>query len=132
MSALTRDQILGADDRPTETVSVPEWGGTVVVRALTGAERDAYETGVVSPRADGRQSVNLRNLRARLVALSCVDEDGNRLFGDGDVEALGNLSAHALDRVFHVARRLAGLGEDDVEEMAEGFGDAPSEGFTSD
>ena len=37
----------------------------------------------------------------------------------------------ALDRVFDVARRLSGLSDDDVEELAEGFGNAPSEDSTS-
>ena len=40
---LTRDLILKADDIQTREVEVPEWGGTVLIRALTGTERDAYE-----------------------------------------------------------------------------------------
>ena len=47
MKALTRDEILGADDLKTESVKVPEWGGTVLVRELTGAERDEWEASVV-------------------------------------------------------------------------------------
>lgn len=132
MSGLSRDLILGADDRRTESVYVPEWGGDVTVRGLTGVERDAYEAGIASPRPDGRQHINLRNLRARLVALACIDpETGDRLFRDDDVEALGARSATALERVFVVARRLSGLSDDDIEGMAEGFGDAPSGDSTS-
>lgn len=132
MSILSRDQILEAEDRPTETVYVPEWGGGVKVRGLSGAERDAYEASIASPRPDGRQHINLRNLRARLVVLACVDpETGGRLFKDDDAEALGAKGASAVDRVFNAARRLSGLSEDDIEEMAEGFGDAPSEDSTS-
>ena len=33
---LTRDAILAAADIQTETVPVPEWGGEVAVRPLTG------------------------------------------------------------------------------------------------
>lgn len=128
---LTRDQILSASDRPTEEVSVPEWGGTVLVRALSGAERDAYESGIVTVSNSGTQRVNLANLRARLVAMACVDAEGKRLFSDEDAAALGDKSAAALERVFDAARRLSGLTEGDVEELAEGFGDAPSGGSTS-
>lgn len=128
---LSREQIIGADDRKTEDVAVPEWGGTVRVRALSGAERDAYEAGIVSLRGDGTKSVNLKNLRGRLVSLSCVDEDGARLFTDEDAIALGDKSASALERVFDVARKLSGLSEDDVEELAEGFAPAPNDGSTS-
>jgi hypothetical protein len=128
---LSREQIIGADDRKTEDVAVPEWGGSVRVRALSGAERDAYEAGIVTLRGDGSKTVNLKNLRGRLVSLACVDEDGNRLFTDEDAIGLGDKSASALERVFDVARKLSGLSDDDVEELAEGFGGAPSGGSTS-
>jgi hypothetical protein len=128
---LSREQIIEAADRKTEDVDVPEWGGTVRVRALSGTERDAYEAGIVQLRGDGTKIVNLKNLRGRLVSLSCVDENGARIFTDEDAIALGDKSAAALERVFDAARRLSGLSEDDVEELAEGFGGAPSGGSTS-
>ena len=128
---LSREHILSSDDRKTEDVAVPEWGGSVRVRALSGAERDAYEAGIVQLRADGSKAISLQNLRGRLVSLSVVDEEGKRLFSDEDAIALGDKSASALERVFDVARRLSGLTEDDVEELAEGFDDAPSGGSTS-
>lgn len=131
MTLLSREAILGANDRKTEDVDVPEWGGTVRVRALSGAERDAYEAGIVTLRANGAKEINLKNLRGRLVSLSCIDEEGKRLFTDEDAIALGDRSAAALERVFDTARRLSGLTEDDVEELAEGFGDAPNGGSTS-
>ena len=40
---LNREAILAAEDLPRELVEVPEWGGAVYVRALTGAERDQFE-----------------------------------------------------------------------------------------
>ncbi len=129
---LSRENILDADDRKSEDVPVPEWGGTVRVRALSGTERDAYEAGIVTLRGDGSKQVNMKNLRGRLVALSVVDGEGNRLFTDEDAIALGDKSAAALERVFDVARKLSGLSEDDVEELAEGFASAPSDASTSD
>lgn len=131
MSLLTKEAILAAEDRQTEDVAVPEWGGTVRVRGLSGTERDAYEAGIVLISRSGQRSVNLKNLRGRLVALACIDEEGNRLFTDEDAIALGDRSAAALERLFDVARRLSGLSDSDVEEMAEGFGPAPSDGSTS-
>lgn len=128
---LSREQILGATDRKTEDVAVPEWGGSVRVRGLSGAERDAYEASIVQLGAGGKRSVNLKNLRARLVAYSVIDEDGNPLFTPEDVAALGDKSAAALERVFDVARKLSGLADGDVKELAEGFAPAPSDGSTS-
>ncbi|MGE5585722.1 MAG: hypothetical protein ACM309_09390 [Bacillota bacterium] len=117
MALLTKEAILQAQDLPTEDVEVREWGGTVRVRALTGAERDAFEQGVVETRGKSTR-MNLRNIRAKLVALTVVDEDGKRVFTDEDAELLGRKSAAALNRVFEVAQRLSGLRPEDVEELA--------------
>lgn len=114
MTLLNRDAILTADDLQTEDVQVPEWGGTVRVRSLIGSERDAFEAHVAG---DGKKA-NLDNLRARLVALTIVDDKGERVFSDGDVKKLGMKNAAALNRVFDAAQRLSGLTEADVEEMA--------------
>lgn len=120
MALLSKDQILAAEDTSFEDVAVPEWGGTVRVKALSGAERDQFEQSVMQ-RKGKRFEVNARNMRAKLVAVSVVDEDGNRLFADADVEALGKKSAAALDRVFTVAQRLSGLTDEDVAELEENF-----------
>ena len=40
---LTKEQMLAADDIKSERVEVPEWGGDVMVRGLTGTQRDAWE-----------------------------------------------------------------------------------------
>jgi len=117
LKILTRDAILGAEDLPRELVEVPEWGGCVYVRALTGTERDAFEASVVEQRGKSTK-MNLRNIRAKLVALTVVDEEGTRLFSDADVKLLGQKSAAALDKLFEVAQRLSGLRDEDVEELA--------------
>ncbi len=117
MALLTRDAILQVQDLPTERVHVPEWGGDVLVRALTGAERDRFEQSIVEQRGKSTR-MNLQNIRAKLVALTVVDEQGNRIFKDEDVKWLGNKSAAALDRIFEVAQRLSGLRDEDVEELA--------------
>lgn len=116
MSYLTRDQILEANDIPQEEVDVPEWGGTVLVRGLTGEERDDFEGEVVQMR--GKETrMNLKNFRAKLVARTIVNEEGERIFSDSDVKALGKKSGLALQRVFEIAQRLSGLSDQDVEEL---------------
>lgn len=112
---LTRELILGADDLVTELVEVPEWGGDVRVRTLTGAERDAFEMAVYTMRQKAGAAINIRAL---LVALCAVDDDGKRLFSERDAVQLGAKSAKALDRIFSVAQRLNGLTAADVDELA--------------
>src|SRR3972149_10065229 len=109
MSILTRDQILNAVDLSVESVDVPEWGGVVLVRTLTGEQRDAYEASIV--RQNGRHTqFNLVNLRAKLVALCVVDQAGPRLFSDADVKLLAQKSAAALPRGVGGAPRRNGRG----------------------
>lgn len=122
---LTKEQILAADDIPIREVEVPEWGGTVRMRGLTGSERDAYELSLFQVRGEKRIP-RMENARARLVALCIVDGEGNRLFSDEEVKALGGKSGKVLDRLFDEARKLSGLTPEDVEELAEGFDSAQS------
>lgn len=111
--ALTREQILAVDDRRMEEVRVPEWGGSVWVRSLTGAEADAmalceFESGLTGKDA-------LADYNARMVAKCACDEGGNPLFTLDDVAALGKKSAGALGRIVEVAHRLNGIGKSDLE-----------------
>lgn len=131
MAYLTRDAILSAVDIPQEDVAVPEWGGSVLVRGLTGRQRDAFEAGMIRGQGKNQQLV-LENMRAKLSALTIVDEQGSRLFSEVDVKALSEKSAAALDRVFAVAMRLSGLTQRDVEELTKNSENGQSDGSTSD
>ena len=108
---LDRDAILGAQDLPHEDVVVPEWGGTVRVRAMTGAERDKMISGLVGE--DGKPDMS--NYRQRLLAATIIDESGAHLFTTDDMIAIGAKSATVLDRVFAAADRLNQLGAKAVE-----------------
>jgi hypothetical protein len=127
---LTAEQILRAKDQQFRTVEVPEWGGAVRIRGLSGSERDAYEQSLLREKG-GNQTLNFRNARAKLVALCAVDAEGNRLFTDEHVLELGRKSALAVERVYRVARDLAGLTNEDLDELTKNSDGAPSDGSTS-
>lgn len=117
MPLLSRDEILAAHDILTEEVPVPEWGGSVLVRGLTGRERKALSESILDPKGNASTRLAI-NLQIRLPALCMVDESGKRLFEETDVTALADKNSAALKRVFDVAARLSGLSDDDVAEMA--------------
>jgi hypothetical protein len=131
MAYLTRDVILQADDLLVEDVEVPEWGGVVRVRGLTGAERDDFEASVVEQRGK-KTRLNMQNFRAKLVVRVAINGDGQRLFSDKDASRLGQKSAAALQRVFEVAQRLSGLSDQDVEELVGNFDEGQSAASISD
>lgn len=128
---LTKDQILEADDLKTVEVEVPGWGGSVRVRTMSGADRDAWEASMVAVQPDGTRRANMENMRAKLVALTVVGEDGNPLFTLDDVARLTRKSAEALDRVFDASQKLNGLGAKAEAEAAKNSEAGLSEGSTS-
>ncbi len=106
---LSKDDILNADDLTEVTVSVPEWDGEVIVKAMSGIERDEFERSIYH---DGIKDFD--NIRAKLCAMSIVDESGKRTFSMVDIRELGGKSGKALDRVFAVAKRLSGIGKQEI------------------
>ncbi len=118
MNFLTREQILNSTDLKPQEVTIPEWNGKVLVRGLTGAERDYFEQSVIEQKGKDAK-VNLNNIRAKLVSLTVIDENGNRIFQEEDVKKLGEKSASALNRIFEVAQKLSGLTPNEVERLAD-------------
>ena len=112
-----RDLLLSATKLPEELVALPELGPSVVVtvRGMTGAQRDAFEASCFEGRGK-RRDFSMKNVRAKLVAACCY-ENGQRAFSDDDVEAIGNVRADVIDRLFGVAQRLSGMKDEDVEEL---------------
>lgn len=124
---ISRDELLSATTLPEEVVELPELGPDrqVKIRGLTGAQRDAWESSLIKYKGNDRQ-INARNARARLVSMSAVGADGKRLFSTADIEALGNLSAKIIQRMYEAALRVSGVTDEDVEELTKNSDDAPS------
>ena len=124
---LDREAILKANDIEKREVYIPEWGGSVYVRGMTGRERDQFEATIIRQRGRNTE-INMKNARAKLVVMCTVDQEGNRLFTDADVALLSEKSAKALDRIFVVAQELSGITREDMEELTENFDETNSGG----
>ena len=139
MSALNREEILGADDIQVELIEVPEWGGDVWVKGMTGQERDKFEDELIirSTVGKGRKTtqvseVSLADIRAKLCSMTICDKDKTRLFTEKDVKALSKKSAAALQRVFEIAQELSGITDDDIDELVEELEESPFDDSVSD
>lgn len=93
---ITRDSILNRK-LPQETVEVPEWDGSVVVRSLTAGE---YLKLVQRMKDDTDRAVY------HWIAAATFDEEGNRLFSDEDVPALEGQPYSVTERLLSVIMRL--------------------------
>lgn len=114
---LTKDQILSARDGAVSSIDVPEWGGKIWVKALSGAEREDYQASMVIRKGD-RYEADLKYQKLKLLIRCISDESGKRLFSDQDMSALGAKSGLVLNRIYNEAARINGLGDDAVEEEA--------------
>lgn len=113
---LSAKDILNSSDLVSETVEVPKWGGSVIVREMRGEERDAWEQTFINAKGGSRVQ-NMENLRASLLVRCLIDEDGNALFKPNEIKALGQKSASVLSELFDVAARLNGIGRTEQDEL---------------
>ncbi len=115
MSGLSREAIFGAVDLETRPVEVPEWGGTVYVRTMSGLDRDEFE----STAARLRESGDLKRLsRALMVACFACDHAGARLFTLDDLEAIAAKNGVVLGRIATAGLKLNKLDDEEVETQA--------------
>lgn len=123
---LTREEILAAAGKTTiETIHVEALGGAVQIRAMTGRERDAWESSLVKGRGK-KQRTDTSNARASLAVRVLCNEKGERLFTNEEAELLGTLPAAVLAPIYEAAQRLNGVSDDDVDELEQSS--APSTG----
>lgn len=78
---LSKNEILAKNDVTFLEMKVPQWGGTIRFRSLTGDE--AIEFGELLKDEETKQAAVIR-----LFAISVVDELGDRIFDEGDIRLL--------------------------------------------
>jgi len=114
---LTREDILNADDRPIREIDVPEWGGTVRVRALDAEGR--WRLMMSASDSGGKLPVDWE---AKILALCICDESGQRMFEEKDAASLLSKSAAAYSRVATICREISRLDtEDTIEDIRSDF-----------
>lgn len=113
MALLSKSEILSNANKQMHYEIVDVWGGQVRVAVMSGKAKDMFEQTVST---NGK--VDIRNIRAKLAAATIVDENGNLIFNENDIEELGKLSCADLDKVAEVAQRLNILTDKDVNALA--------------
>jgi hypothetical protein len=136
MALVTKAQISAAVDRKWEDVDVPEWGGEVRLMALSAADRGYIEAGSVVANGQTPQLKveSLKVYREKLVGMSMVDENFERLYSNKEISAgeLGKKDGAVIERLAAKVQELSGMGRFAMKE-AEGNSDAaPSDSSASD
>jgi hypothetical protein len=125
---LSLDDILGIDDVTYETVAVPEWGGREVrLVSLSGEERNRI---AVAMRAHAKKLRSEEEaaiyFQARIILASMVDGEGTHIGDQSQAPALMKKNGAALTRLFTVAQRLSGIGQDEEDEVIDDLKTTPS------
>ncbi len=114
MASKLRDKILNAVDTEQEEVYVKQWDVKILVKGLTGKERDALLQKAVNMKT-GQTDMN--KLNTWLVIESCYDpETGEKIFEPADFDLVASKSAGALSKIIAVASKLSGLDEEALKE----------------
>jgi hypothetical protein len=113
MPALTKDQILAANDMDLLEIEVPEWNGSVFCRVMSVGERDAYEREWI-----GKRETGVENFRTKFLQRVLCNKDGELLFSAEEVALLSKKSARVMARLWDKAMKHNHLMADDVEELA--------------
>ena len=103
---LTAEQILGAQDLEEREVEVPEWGGSVKVRAFSKAQQqEMRRASTVGGEIDAER------LEMMMFVYGVIEPQ----FSADQYGALAQLSAGAIDRVLKVLLEVSGMGAQAVE-----------------
>lgn len=108
-----RDKLKNAGHRKPLRVQIPECGFDLYVRVLTVGERDSYENMWLN-----RGNGGVKDFRSHYLCRVLCDEDGKRLYADGDVDEVASLDGAIMSRVFDIAASHNKLTEHDIRELA--------------
>lgn len=118
-----RNSIFAKNDIPSEQVDIPEWGITLEVRGMTGADR----TRILDLAVGTSGKVDLAIVYPEIVIGTCFDpETGEKVFEPGDRDAILAKSAQAIDRIAQVGMRLSGFTEEAADDAGKRFPDSPA------
>jgi len=98
---LSADDILNAEDLITVDVEVPEWGGTVRLRSLSGDQ--------VAKFIELTQDSTQRDSSTRILVMSAIDEEGKQLFTEEQIKTLQKKSFRAVIRLQEKALEINGM-----------------------
>lgn len=131
LAPLTRAKALEASKNlvlATESVEVPELGGSLTIRQFAAADTDFLER--YQARESGKGRAGKNQMRAQIVIRACVLENGERLFSQEDADTISLWPIPVLNRVLAVLNDLNG-GEDIEEVLEKNSGKAQKGGSAS-
>jgi len=89
----------------TKVVQLPQ--GEIMIKEFTTAGREQFEMMALKV-----QDGNTKNMKAKLIAMSCVNETGGRIFGDDELGKISEIPAKTTEILFNEILSINGMGAD--------------------
>lgn len=106
---LSKQDILDARDRRTETFFVEQWGGEVELMALSVSAKEELASFYIERQETG----NYAGARALVASMGIVC-DGERVF---TAEELAEKSEDAINAIYERVLSISGMRDDEIAEM---------------
>lgn len=125
--ALGREALLSTQTLKREPVDVPEVGGVIWVRALSGKGWLQYNARIEAlGKTTELDAVKAISIMCYLISLTACDESGALLFTEEDAERLAENSFTVLERLADKALELSGLSKELRKAVADELKKAPA------
>lgn len=114
MSILTKEELFAEGALKTENVTLKS--GDVIVSEIGGSDYiKLWSDPNNQKEVDGKSEVDMSRFTPALLSYSVVDEAGNRLFDEADIDRLAKFNSEVFLKLSEVARRLNGLSGEEVK-----------------
>lgn len=121
---VTRDLLLTRDNRRYTEIPFGDTGLMLRIRSLTELERSRYEASLMT--AKGRLKGDaLVKIKARLIAETAVDADGNLLLTEKDVTDLMHRDSRLINSLVDPIKEHVGINDGDLEDLEKNYGTIP-------
>lgn len=132
---LTKEMLL--ESPKLEKAEVETSKGTLLVREMTGTEKEAWEKSLARTEgndATGKPKIvyDLSNYKAKLVCATVCDEDGNLLFTMREAALVSSaFKASDLEKIVNKAQEINGISTEEKEAMLKNSKAEQEEGSNS-
>ena len=116
---LTREDFLSGSRLKKALVDVPELGGSIWLRELPAVKLLAFNERVQEMQKTGPEVTPAQslNLMAFLISMTAVDQDGNLLFTEDDVNRLAENNINILNMLSTKAMEMAGMNRTVIQDV---------------
>lgn len=122
----TREQFLAPTKRRYKDVHLPFKGITVRIRSLMEAEKEEYEAGLITAKAEYTRDT-LQCARRRLIAYCLCDENGDQLLSLSDLDALKALDGADMAYLQEECQVHCGFKKGDIEGLVKNSESVPAD-----